>query len=142
MAETTPPTLSKRDARRIAVRAQLLDARRPDDLTAVVDRLTFLQLDPTAVIAQSADLVTWSRIGNSYRPEQIRRALEHERTLFEHHAQPVETEPVLAMVRPMADLGLYLADMKAWGSRGGRATEWLTANAAFREAVLQQLEQS
>jgi len=135
-------TISQRDARRIAIRAQLLDAERPRDLLSVVERLTFLQLDPTAVIAQSADLVTWSRMGDAYRPEQLRRAVEHDRTLFEHHSQPVETEPVLAMLRPMSDLRLYLADMKAWGSRGGRAIEWLTANAAFHRAVLEQLKSS
>ena len=45
------------DARRIAVRAQLLDGARPTDLLQLVDRLTMLQLDPTAAIAPNADLV-------------------------------------------------------------------------------------
>ena len=84
--EVRPLTLD--EARRIAVRAQLLDAERPSDLLAVVDRLTFLQLDPTAAVAPSADLVTWTRIGDAYRPEHLRQALERDRTLFEHHAQP------------------------------------------------------
>ena len=60
--------LSKQEARRIAVRAQLLDARRPTDLLAVVQQLTLLQIDPTAAIAPSADLVAWSRLGSSYDP--------------------------------------------------------------------------
>lgn len=49
--------LSRDEARRIAVRAQLLDADRPAELLEVADRLTLLQLDPTAAIAPSADLV-------------------------------------------------------------------------------------
>jgi uncharacterized protein YcaQ len=55
--------LTKAQARRIAVRAQLLDARRPTDLLTVVRQLTLLQIDPTAAIAPSADLVAWSRLG-------------------------------------------------------------------------------
>ena len=79
----------------------------------MIDRLTFLQLDPTAVIAPNADLVSWSRIGNSYKPADLRNALEEDRTLFEHRGQESEIEPVVVMVRPMATLGLYLADMAA-----------------------------
>ena len=57
--------LSRRDARRIAVRAQLLDRPRPAKLADVVRQLTLLQIDPTAAIAPSADLVAWSRLGSS-----------------------------------------------------------------------------
>jgi uncharacterized protein YcaQ len=107
----------------------------------VVERLTFLQLDPTAVVAPSADLVTWSRMGNAYRPSHLQQATEHDRTLFEHRAQPVETEPIIAMVRPMSDLGLFLADMAAWPS-SRRAREWLAANDGFRRRVLDLLTAS
>ena len=89
--------LTKAQARRIAVRAQLLDAPRPTDLLAVVRQLTLLQIDPTAAIAPSADLVAWSRLGSAYRPEDLRKALEQDRTLFEHNA----------LVRPMSDVGLH-----------------------------------
>lgn len=62
----------------------------------VVNQLTFLQLDPTAAVAPSADLVAWTRLGAAYQPVHLQQALERDRTLFEHRA----------MVRPMADLGL------------------------------------
>jgi uncharacterized protein len=60
--------LSRLDARRAAVRAQLLDSRRPTGLLEVVRHLTLLQLDPTAAIAPNAELVAWSRLGSSSSP--------------------------------------------------------------------------
>jgi len=49
--------LDRQEARRIAIRAQLLDLPRPVDLLQMVRQLTFLQIDPTAAIAPSADLI-------------------------------------------------------------------------------------
>lgn len=134
--------LSRKDARRIAVRAQLLDADRPRDLMTVVNQLTFLQLDPTAVIAPSADLVTWSRVGNAYQPAQLQKALEEDRALFEHRGQDPETEAIFVMVRPMANLGLYLADMAAWPFGHTRVANWMAANDNFRRSVLRLLATS
>ena len=122
--------LGRDEARRIAVRAQLLDADRPADLAAVVDQLTFLQLDPTAAVAPSADLVCWSRLGARYDPSQLQRALEVDRSLFEHRSQEGDTEPPVVMVRPMADLGLYLADMAAWPHGSERRLSWMADNDA------------
>ena len=119
------------EARRIAVRAQMLDAPRPTDLLAVVRQLTLLQVDPTAVIAPNADLVAWSRLGSSYRPAHLQQALEQDRTLFERDA----------MVRPMSDLGLYLAEMKAF-PHYDKQREWMQANDRFRRDILKLLRAS
>jgi uncharacterized protein YcaQ len=62
----------KEHARRIAVRVQLLDAPPPTELLSVVQQLTLLQLDPTAAIAPSADLVAWSRLGSTYQPDHLK----------------------------------------------------------------------
>ena len=67
--------LDRTEARRIAVRAQLLDLPRPTDLVPMVRQLTLLQIDPTAAIAPSADLFAWSRLGSSYQPAQLQQAL-------------------------------------------------------------------
>ena len=123
--------LTKAQARRIAVRAQLLDAPRPTDLLTVVQRLTLLQIDPTAAIAPSADLVAWSRLGSSYEPAHLQQALEQDRTLFEHNA----------LVRPMSDLGLYLAGAADWPSREGTRA-WLRDNDSFRRDILDLLGSS
>jgi uncharacterized protein YcaQ len=120
--------LTKAQARRIAVRAQLLDAPGPTELLAVVRRLTLLQIDPTAAVAPSADLVAWSRLGPCYRPADLKRALEEERTLFE----------LDALVRPMSDLGLYLAGAADRPSYE-RSRAWLHDNDRFRRDVLDLL---
>jgi uncharacterized protein YcaQ len=120
--------LTKAQARRIAVGAQLLDARRPTELLDVVQRLTLLQIDPTAAVAPSADLVAWSRLGSSYQPAQLKQALEQERTLFE----------LDALVRPMSDLGLHLAGAADWPPYE-RSRDWLQANDPFRRDLLARL---
>jgi uncharacterized protein YcaQ len=100
-------------------------------LLTVVQRLTLLQIDPTAAIAPSADLVAWSRIGSAYEPAELSRALEQDRTLFEHDA----------MVRPMSDLGLYLAGAAEWPSYD-KQRAWLRDNDRFRRDILELLGSS
>jgi uncharacterized protein len=123
--------LTKAQARRVAVRAQLLDAPRPTDLVAVVRQLTLLQIDPTAAIAPSADLVAWSRLGSTYRPAHLQQALEQDRTLFEHGA----------LIRPIGDLGLYLAGAADWPTHEVTKA-WLRENDSFRRDILTRLERS
>jgi len=123
--------LSKAQARRIAVRAQLLDAPRPTELLTVVERLTLLQIDPTAAIAPSPDLVAWSRLGSAYQPAHLQQALEQDRTLFEHNA----------LVRPTSDLGLYLAGAADWPSYESTRA-WLRDNDRFRRDILDRLGSS
>jgi uncharacterized protein len=131
--------LSRIDARRIAVRAQLLDRARPTSLLDVVRGLTLLQIDPVAAIAPSADLVAWSRLGSSYSPADLDAALEN-RTLVE----------LRSMIRPNEDLALYRADMARWewAERGElpgwRASlrDWVRANDACRLDILDRLASS
>ena len=63
MTEVTPA-----EARRIAVRAQLLDGSATDVLSTV-RRLGFLQLDPISTVAPPQYLVLWSRLGRYDRAE-------------------------------------------------------------------------
>jgi len=123
--------LTKTQARRIAVRAQLLAAPRPTDLLAVVQQLTLLQIDPTSAVAPSAEIVLWSRLGSGYRPAELKRALEQDRTLFELNA----------LVRPIGDLGLYLAGAADWPPYD-RHRAWLRGNDSFRRDILDLLSSS
>jgi uncharacterized protein YcaQ len=129
VAQVQTHRLTRQQARRIAVRAQLLDATRPVDLVETVRQLTFLQLDPTAAVAPSADLVAWTRLGSTYDPRHLTAALEQDRTLFE----------LGALVRPIEDLPLYLAEAGEV-PRYESSREWFKANEPFRRDVLARLE--
>ena len=127
--------LSRADARRIAVRAQLLGRARPAGLLDVVRQLTLLQIDPTAAIAPNADLVAWSRLGSSYSPADLSAALQN-RALVE----------LRAMVRPGEDLALYRAEMAEWPGPGEvpewrvYRDDWMRANDACRRDILSRLD--
>jgi uncharacterized protein YcaQ len=123
--------LSRAEARRIAVHAQLLDLPRPHDLVDVVRRLTILQIDPTAAVAPSADLVLWSRLGSSYSPADLTRALERDRTLVE----------TVAYVRVPEDLPAVFAEVAGAEPHPGIAA-WLEVNEPFRLDVLALLERA
>jgi len=90
-----PRTVGLDRARRIAVRAQLLDG----SATGVLDtvrRLGFLQIDPIATVATPQELVLWSRLGAFDRGE-LDRLLWAERQLFEWNALiwPIESLPMV-----------------------------------------------
>lgn len=123
--------LTRPEARRIAVQAQLLDAHRPTELHAVVRQLTLLQIDPTAAIAPNADLVAWSRLGSSYAREDLTAALAN-RSLLE----------LRVMIRPSEDLALYRADMAVdvWEKESKHHREWVAANDACRRDILDRLD--
>ena len=61
------------DARRIAVRAQLLTADRPARASSRPSTGSpSVNIDPTAAVAPSADHILWSRIGWPYQPADLR----------------------------------------------------------------------
>ena len=125
-------TVSLAQARRIAVRAQLLDG----SATSVLDtvrRLGFLQIDPISTVAPPQHLVLWSRLG-VFDTGELDRLLWEERKLFES----------AAFIRPIEDYPLIRARMLR--KRGNqmyeqRGQEFLEANARFKRFVLKELEQ-
>ena len=126
--------LTRPDARRIAVRAQLLTGQRPPDLLTVVRQLTMLQLDPVSAVAPSADLVAWSRLGSAYEPKHLQGAVA-DRDLIE----------LLAFLRPAEDLALYRGEMAEWAGNGEASEwkvfrrEWVAANDRCRLDILDRL---
>ncbi|MCM0622144.1 DNA glycosylase AlkZ-like family protein [Nocardioides bruguierae] len=130
--------LSPQEARRVCVRAQLLDSPRPDDVLTVVRHLGVLQLDPTAHVAPSAHLVLWSRLGGSYDREELDDLLAG--------GGLVELG---GFARPAEDVRLHTAEMAAWPVPAGRdgslkewqveVEGWVEDNDAARLEVLETL---
>lgn len=127
--------LSRQDARRVAIRAQLLLRQRPADLLEMVRQLTLLQLDPVSAIAPSADLVCWSRLGSSYSPADLRAVLADHRLI-----------ELRAILRPAQDIALFRADMAAWPGHGPlkdwqkSIRDWVLANDRCRRDILDRLK--
>jgi uncharacterized protein YcaQ len=124
--------VSQAEARRIAVRTQLLDGAARGILD-VVRRAGALQIDPISTVAPPQRLVLWSRLG-AFDPAELDRLLWEKRELFEWGA----------FIWPMEDFPLIRARMRrrrgkyTWERRGA---DFLKANAAFRRYVLRELEQ-
>jgi uncharacterized protein YcaQ len=122
-------------ARRIAVRAQLLDGSAHGVLDTV-RRLGFLQLDPISTVATPQQLVLFSRLG-PFEAGELDRLLWEQRKLFEYDA----------FVYPVEDLPLQRARM-AQRRRGGKLKrdewirEFLRENGRFRRHVLRELERN
>jgi len=125
--------VSPEDARRIAVRAQLLDGSATGILNTV-RRIGFLQIDPISTVAPPQQLVLWSRLG-PYDVAELDRLLWEEKKLIEWNAY----------IWPIEDLPLLRARMRrrrnryVWERRG---TEFLQKNAAYKRYVLRELEQN
>jgi uncharacterized protein YcaQ len=125
--------VSQEEARRIAIRAQLLDG----SATGVLDtvrRLGFLQLDPIATVATPQHLVLFSRLG-IYDTAELDRLIWDERKLFEWNAfvYPIESLPLIrALMRRSRRAATHSWDR--------RRKEFLRQNAGFRRYVLRELE--
>ena len=123
--------LTQRQARQVAVRAQLLGADRPSDPLDVVRHLGFLQVDLTRVVAHHADLALWTRIGARYATDDLEELLGNG-AVVEHHA----------LLHPSEDIALLRADMEAWPGEPPLKqwqedlADWVAANDGCRRDLL------
>jgi len=127
--------VSPEQARRIAVRAQLLDG----SATTVLDtvrRLGFLQMDPIATVATPQQLVLFSRLG-PFDATELDRLLWEKRELFEYDA----------FIYPVEDLPLQRARMaQRRRAKSLKRDLWirdfLREHARFRRYILRELERN
>ncbi len=144
--------LTKGDARRLAIAAQRLAGARPTPTRAgllrLIREISYLQLDPTNVVARNPYQVLWSRLGAydmKVADDLLRRG-----ALFE----------TPSLILPASDLHIHAATMRAYRRAtdpGGRGTQyrrgdnagggtwaryarvWLTKNRHLRREALARL---
>jgi hypothetical protein len=124
----TTHQLTRDQARRIAVSAQLFDANRPADVVEIAEQIGAIKIDPTATIAPAEHTILWSRIGYAYDPYQLSKAVERDRLLFEFDGA----------FRPMSLLPLMLPAMRQFPRRESNR-EWLRVNDRFRTEIIARL---
>jgi uncharacterized protein YcaQ len=126
--------VSTEDARRIAVRAQLLDGSAINVLDTV-RHLGFLQIDPISTVAPPQQLVLWSRLG-PFDVAELDRLTWDERKLIEWNA----------FIWPAEDLPLLQARMRR-RRPGANASErmgneFLREHASLKRYILRELERN
>ncbi len=126
--------LSRQEARRIAVRAQLLARPQPTDVLGVFEHLTRVQYDVTTIVAPSHHLVLRSRLGPAYSPDDLEDLLVSR-----------DVVELQMMLRPGADIALYRPEMDAWPGAGELTDwevylqQWVEANHVCRDDILERL---
>ncbi len=127
-------SITRTQARRAAVTAQLLAAPRPTDVVETVRRLWMLQMDPTSSVARTEHLVLFSRLGPRYRRAELERLLWDEGSLFEYRA----------FILPTSDLPIHRETMRRYppptgGTRHEYVRHYLSENTTFRRHILRRL---
>ena len=129
-------SLTLEQARRLAVRAQLLSGERAtpdrDGMLATARTLRCIQLDPLSTVARSHRLVMFSRVG-PHDPGLFDQTVYGERHMFEywaHCASLVLTE----------DLPIHAQRMRGYSKRNttvaNRLRSWSEQNDRLRRTIL------
>jgi hypothetical protein len=114
------PHLSRAEAQGIAITAQALD-RQPSaatkaDVLALVRQLGCIQIDTIHVVARSAYLVLWSRLGE-YEPRWLDELLYPDRCVFEYWAHAASIIPIEHWPLFRSKMLKFAHDDTGWWSR-------------------------
>lgn len=130
--------LSPRDARRLAIGAQLLAGPTPKRPTKqrmrdVIRHLGAVQIDSISVVARSHHIVLWSRLGN-HPPSWLDELFFPDRALFEYWAHaaafvPIELYPFFRRVM----LERSSPEGNGWSAR---TREWIRENQEVLDHVV------
>lgn len=125
----TTPQLCNRTARRVFMDRHALVEKpvgkaQGAELSALIHRLGFVQLDSINTVARAHDMILFSR-RSTYRSKNLKRLYEHDRALFEHWTHdaamiPMEFYPHWQL-RFQRDAALLKARWRNWRRDGFEA---------------------
>lgn len=133
-------TLSRKQARRLAIGAQLLSGpppRRPTKrkMLDVIRHLGAVQIDTINVVARSHHIVLWSRLGN-HPPEWLHELLAKDRAIFEYWVHA-------AAYAPTELFPYFRRSMLEFPQNGrSRAKEWVRENQDVLDMVASYARQN
>jgi uncharacterized protein YcaQ len=114
----TPLPLTQKDARRIWLRAQRLDAREPfgagpSATLAAVAHLGYVQIDTIHVIERSHHHILYTRIP-AYRRDDLRQAQSVDKSVFEYWAHALAYIPTRDFRFFMREMRRQRSEPKSW----------------------------
>ena len=126
--------ISVREARRWALRGQLLDGHTAlpsgkEGVAAAIERLGYVQIDTISVVNRAHHHTLWTRCPD-YNPASLQTLLATDRRVFEYWAHAMAYLPI-------SDYRYYIPRMKAGGRTGGNA--WLADHQDVADAVLARI---
>jgi len=129
----TIETVSREQARRLAVGAQLLDGRPlprgKDGVAAAIEQLGYVQIDTISVVRRAHHHALWTRCPE-YDPAMLHELQAKDRRVFEYWAHAMA-------YLPMADYRYYVPRMRAGGRVG--AERWRIEHADLIADVLARI---
>ncbi len=131
--------LTARDARRLALRAQLLRGRgaghKAPSLVQMTSLLVGVQYDPMPLIMPNHYMVYWNRItgtGTPFTPNDLDRALYREHTLMEHFGLRRVTSIISAEEFPTYRAAAQLPLGQGWAERARNRVDTAEAQRLLR----------
>ncbi len=136
-------TLSRQDARRLAISRQHLDGRAAPPLLDLIRDLGCVQLDPIRHVERTHILVLWSRLGQ-FDEAELERLRWQDRTLFEYWAHAASL--VLTEDYPVHRWHMDLLHEESDSSLAREWKKWFAQEAEtmlpLRDHIREQLQQN
>jgi hypothetical protein len=130
-----PVSISKTTHRRFLLGKQgLWPGRRftgVDGVTAALNQMEALQLDPLNVIARSQDIALWGRVLD-YRPEHLYQAVYDERRFFDYGGS--------LYLYPMSELPYWRLHMRHRGESGRWGPDFASEHATTLDYLREELQ--